>query len=310
MTDPHLLLSGYVLDALEPEDRALFEGHLPGCEDCRRELAEFGAATAGLSALSATPPPPALRDRVLSGLGQVRQQPPDPAPHPVAPAGTTPAGTTPAGTTPAGTTPAGTTPAGTTPAGTTPAGTTPAGTTPAGTGPTGRLPADGTVVPIDRDRHRRSRRLLRSAAAALGAAALVAAIALGGWAYGRSQVLGEQQAGADAVARIIGAPDAHSYRRPAPHGMQVTYVVSERRNAALVVIDNGRDPGAGRTYQLWTVRADHGRTTFVPDRTFDRPNGPIILTGDIRAAAALGITVEPAGGSRQPTTTPFAVQSL
>lgn len=271
MIDPHPLLSGYVLDALEPEERAAFEAHLPDCEDCRRELAEFAATTAELSALSATPPPPALRDSVLSAIGQVRQEPPDPAREPVAPAGRH------------------------------------AGPPVAGT-PADSTPTDSRVVPIDR--RRRTHRVLRSAAAALGAAALIAAIALGGWAYGRSQVLGDQRAGAAAVARIIGAPDAHTFRQPGPHGMQVTYVVSRRRDAALVVIDNGRDPGAGRTYQLWTVRADHGRTTFVPDRTFDRPNGPIILTGDIRSAAALGITVEPEGGSRQPTTTPFAVQAL
>lgn len=71
MTNPHLLLAGYILDALDDHDRILFEQHLPGCEDCQRELPELGPLVANLSALAATAPPPHLRDSVLSSITQV-----------------------------------------------------------------------------------------------------------------------------------------------------------------------------------------------------------------------------------------------
>jgi anti-sigma-K factor RskA len=264
MSDPHLLLPGYALDALEPEDRRLFEDHLADCEDCRRELAEFAPAITDLSALTATPAPPQLRENVLSAITQVRQQEPAPSVDPQHSAVDD-----------------------------------------------ARRPAGAQVVRFAaRDRRARAGRIVRTVAAVIGAAAVVAAIALGGWSYGRSQLSRTDRADRAAVSRIIAAPDAHTYRQQTPTGMRVTYLVSEQRNSALVVIENGAAPGNGRTYQLWTVRSRDGKPEFVPDRTFDNPDGPIILSGDIRSAAALGITVEPSGGSRQPTTDPFAVQSL
>ena len=38
--------------------------------------------------------------------------------------------------------------------------------------------------------------------------------------------------------------------------------------------------------------------------------GELLLEGDANAAAAVGMTLEPAGGSRQPTTEPIVVLSL
>ncbi|QDP94895.1 anti-sigma factor [Microlunatus elymi] len=165
---------------------------------------------------------------------------------------------------------------------------------------------DATVVRMPA----RRRRVVQVAAAVIGAAALVAAVALGGWAYGRHQLDREQQDYHAAISRVLGAPDAKIYHQVAPNGMQVTYVVSEKRNGALAVPEDVPGPGRDHTYQLWTVRVSAGAKDFVPDRTFDQADGPIVLTGDVRSAAALGVTVEPDGGSPKPTTDPFAVQTL
>lgn len=65
-TDPHELSAAYALDALDADERRVFEEHLGECERCRADVAEFWG-TAALLAYDApaTPPPAGLRDRVL-----------------------------------------------------------------------------------------------------------------------------------------------------------------------------------------------------------------------------------------------------
>ena len=43
-TDPHTLVGPYVLDALPPDERELFEDHLSRCPECQAEAAELLAA--------------------------------------------------------------------------------------------------------------------------------------------------------------------------------------------------------------------------------------------------------------------------
>jgi len=54
------------IDALEPDEAAIIDRHLAECEQCRSEYARSRAAGAALAFSTATPPPPELRDRVLS----------------------------------------------------------------------------------------------------------------------------------------------------------------------------------------------------------------------------------------------------
>jgi hypothetical protein len=49
--DLHQLLGAYVLGGLEPAEASLFEQHLAGCADCRRELDELASLPALLDAL-------------------------------------------------------------------------------------------------------------------------------------------------------------------------------------------------------------------------------------------------------------------
>ncbi|GAA1803412.1 anti-sigma factor [Actinomadura chokoriensis] len=76
--DPHALAGAYALDAIDDaEERRLFEAHLAGCETCATELGEFRATTARLGMAVAEAPPPRVRDRVLAGIRDVRQLPPE-----------------------------------------------------------------------------------------------------------------------------------------------------------------------------------------------------------------------------------------
>lgn len=76
MNDLHGLSGAYALDALDELERARFEAHLQHCPDCRVEVQELSGAAALLAETSATTPPPALRDRVLADIAQVRPLPP------------------------------------------------------------------------------------------------------------------------------------------------------------------------------------------------------------------------------------------
>lgn len=67
MTDDlHTLSAPYALDALAPDERALFETHLATCERCRADLAGLADAAGALAfAVEGPAPPPELRGRIL-----------------------------------------------------------------------------------------------------------------------------------------------------------------------------------------------------------------------------------------------------
>jgi len=70
----HELAAAYVLNALEDEDRRVFEAHLARCTVCEEELASLRQAAAGLAYAAAGPPaPPELRARLLAEAGTSRR---------------------------------------------------------------------------------------------------------------------------------------------------------------------------------------------------------------------------------------------
>ncbi|MYS43484.1 anti-sigma factor, partial [Streptomyces sp. SID5998] len=87
-----------------------------------------------------------------------------------------------------------------------------------------------------------------------------------------------------------------------------TLVVSASRDRAVFMASGMVRPPSGKVYQLWfddggTMRSaglmDPGRTTQA-----------VLMRGAVDGASGVGITVEPAGGSRQPTTTPVALLGM
>jgi anti-sigma-K factor RskA len=67
------------------------------------------------------------------------------------------------------------------------------------------------------------------------------------------------------------------------------------------------DPGDGRDYQLWVVRGDAAVSAGVLEQRAGRATA---LTQEYRAGDALAVTVEPAGGSEQPTSDPVVVLAV
>jgi anti-sigma-K factor RskA len=72
----HALSGAYAIDALDDDEREIFEEHLPGCLDCQREVASLREASALMADESALTPPPALRNAVLAGIKTIRPLPP------------------------------------------------------------------------------------------------------------------------------------------------------------------------------------------------------------------------------------------
>lgn len=154
--------------------------------------------------------------------------------------------------------------------------------------------------------------ILRRRAVPLALAASVAAAALGGiavWQTQNGQDLKQQarqaQQRLDAVSAVLAAPDARTVHGKAANGALTTVVASDRQNKAVFTVANLPAPGTGKTYQLWL---DHDGT-MRPAGLIDH-DGTVILTGNPADARAVGLTLEPTGGSPQPTTDPLLLMTL
>jgi len=109
---------------------------------------------------------------------------------------------------------------------------------------------------------------------------------------------------------ILNDPSARdiSFGEPA-HPARGRFFVSPRRGVVLVA-SNLPPLAADRTFEMW-VLPQSGKP--IPAGTFrgEREGTAVyVRPGPVQSAAALAVTVEPSGGSPQPTTTPFIVSRL
>uniref|UniRef100_UPI00278C6A60 anti-sigma factor n=1 Tax=Streptomyces venezuelae TaxID=54571 RepID=UPI00278C6A60 len=167
-----------------------------------------------------------------------------------------------------------------------------------------RIPAPGAAPALGG--------FLRRRAVPLALAASVAAAVLGGvavWQTQNGQDLEQQarqaQEQLDAVSAVLAAPDARTVHGKAANGALTTVVTSEQQNEAVFTAANLPAPGAGKTYQVWL---DHDGT-MRPAGLIDH-DGTVLLAGDPADAGAVGLTLEPAGGSPEPTTDPLLLLAL
>lgn len=142
------------------------------------------------------------------------------------------------------------------------------------------------------DRHRRVRRALpRLALAAVFALGTVAA---GGFAVERDHAR-DSRVAADSISSVLAAPDASTQARAFSKGGNVRLVASSTRDVAVIVANDLPPLGKDRIYQVWMIRDD----TALSQGTF-ATEGTMIMR-DLKAADHVAVTVEPRGGSKQPT---------
>ena len=156
----------------------------------------------------------------------------------------------------------------------------------------------------------RAWRAMRPGLAVAVAAVFVAAGAAAGVvALGAEHRLGQAQQGEHAIAEVLTAPDAEMLTARVHAGGTATIVMS-RRNRALVFTAARLPPlASGRCYQLWLMGPGGDRSAGLLPAPHAGMNGPVIATG-LAAGDWVGLTVEPAGGSRHPTSRPVLMLNL
>ncbi|MFE5624335.1 anti-sigma factor [Streptomyces virginiae] len=243
-SDVHTLAAAYALNALEPAERKAFTDHLPQCQACREEVAEFKATAARLADAAAQYPPAAMKHHVMAAVDGVRQLPP-------------------------------------------------------------RVPDTAPTATIGSALRRRAVPL--ALAASVVAAASFAGLAA--WQNQKSEQYQQRATQAeqrlDDVSTVLAAPDARTAHGRASNGAATTVVASERQNRAVFTASGLPAPAPGKTYQLWL---DHDGT--MRPAGFIRQDGTVLIDGDTADAGAVGLTLEPAGGSRRPTSAPLLLMAL
>lgn len=148
---------------------------------------------------------------------------------------------------------------------------------------------DGRVVPMLRRARTTSRALV-----AVAAALLVLAGSLGAVAVQQQQKASQAQAQADQVAAVLGATDA----RLLDAGGAARVIMSTSQGKAVFVGQKLPAVDAGYVLQLWVLGDGQPRSVALVR------DGSAVVASGVRSGLQLGVTVEPAGGSKQPTTAP------
>ncbi|MEU8675788.1 anti-sigma factor [Streptomyces sp. NPDC048560] len=147
------------------------------------------------------------------------------------------------------------------------------------------------------------------------AACVAAAAALGGVAVWQNQVAQDarEEAGRAErqnaqMAEVIAAPDAKTSSGTLKGGARGTVVVSQSADRAVFLASGMERPPAGKVYQLWFDEGGTMRSAGLmnPSAT----DGAVLMEGPVGEASGMGITVEPSGGSEQPTSAPLALMTL
>ena len=112
-----------------------------------------------------------------------------------------------------------------------------------------------------------------------------------------------------AIAAVLAASDARLVSSPTSQGGAVNAVVSPGEGKLVVLTSGLPALPASKVYELWLL----GPSVAKPSGLLSQPqNGrtePVVAAGLV-AGYKLGVTVEPAGGSPEPTTTPIVVMPL
>lgn len=259
------LAAAYALDAVPDDERLVLEARLSEYPELERDIDDLRAAAALLAEPVIALPPLRLRALVLDQIGSIRQLPPLVAPTVVA---TTIAETRTA---------------------------VAAAPIAEATQPTVAGVADLGAY-RDRAAHRAGRLAGWRRAIAVGAVA--AAVAAGAVVVGYQSIGGSS---APTAGSVLSQPDVRSTSLAVASGRAVVaWSASERK--AVVYLNSLASAPTGHTYQLWLI----GSKGAVSKGVFDPDGTSTQLTIDgFSEGEAVGVTVEPAGGSKAPTTRPI-----
>jgi len=266
--DTDTMSGAYVLDALDHDERTAFEARMTGSADLRAEVDGL-SATAVLLARAATPVEPSaeLRSSILGLLSSTPQLPPLAAPAKHA----------------------------------------------ARVEPE----VDEHIAPVidvasgagDVRRGSRlahSRWYMRPSILLAGAAAAVG-LFFGGGAIlnGTHPVDGTTQVAASGVTQILTASDVKHTVSDVSTGGTATLYWSNGLKRSAVILNGVETLPAGKTYELWYINGS-GKASAAGTVDMTSHSVTHVLQGELKKGDTIGLTVEPAGGSTQPTSQPIA----
>jgi hypothetical protein len=250
------------MDALDRRNRSRFERHLACCQECTAEVGGLREATARLAAAAAAQPPAALKQRLLAQTARTRQLPPL------------------------------------------------AGEVTGGHGREQRGPAG---VPRSRwaSRWRSGGHRGWTAApgwvgaqgrlgAALGLSVVLLLAAGAFWLTAGTSGQGQRPGRSTEVAAVLTAPDATVLTSRVRTGGSATVVMSHRERMLVFAAAGLRALPASRCYELWLVGPGGDSPAGLLPMPSHGMTGPVVAAG-LGPAERLGLTVEPAAGSKQPT---------
>jgi anti-sigma-K factor RskA len=239
--DLHTLTGVYALDAIDGTERDRFEHHLRRCRPCGNEVRGLAETATALALAAAIPPPPQLKQRVLTLAGNTRQLPPA-ADHPHL-------------------------------------------------------------------RPARQRARIPRLATAVAAASLAVAVALGAVALSTRHQFDSARAQNQAITAVLAAPDAQITTGATTDGGTATVVISRAEQKIVFTTAGLPRLPASKVYELWLM----GPPQIRPAGLLPPPHAgktPPLLASGLAAGDKIGVTVEPAGGTSKPTTTPILLMTL
>jgi anti-sigma-K factor RskA len=155
---------------------------------------------------------------------------------------------------------------------------------------------------------RRAGRIFQLAAAVI----TVIAVGLGVWGIQAHQRSGRLNDKIAAINNVLAAPDAQVVHGALQGGVsgQATIVVSRHLGRTAFVGEGLSRLPSNRTYELWYINADGSARPAGLLDVGSRGKATQLLSGPVEQASTVGVTVEPSGGSKQPTSNPVLAVNL
>jgi anti-sigma-K factor RskA len=151
--------------------------------------------------------------------------------------------------------------------------------------------------------------LLPRLAPALAGAMVILLVVLGLAARGAQHQLRQDQLGSQAIAAVLTARDAHMISARVSTGGTATIVMSGREHALVFAARGLRFLPPSRRYELWLMGPGGDKPAGMLPRPRNGMTGPVLASG-LQPGDRLGLTIESASGSAQPTEPVIALVAL
>jgi anti-sigma-K factor RskA len=163
-------------------------------------------------------------------------------------------------------------------------------------------------------RRRRGRHVIRSAwfprlSLGIAAVGVAAAVVLAVVTVSTQDRLNSVQAQNRAIEAVLSAPDAQIATGKSSIGGTATVVLSYAEQKMIFTSSGLPALPNAKVYELWLLSSKSATPAGLLPTAADGKTAPLLASG-LTSADKVGVTIEPAGGTSAPTTTPILVMTL